>query len=118
MEGFGARLWYGLVSVRGEVGEDNGARVVEGVIGVLGMTKAEGSLVSSYPEKGKGGVGYTRFQAITESFIAFDSWPALGGAYLVICSCKPFSIGKVVVFLRLAGLEVVNKRRGFIGIGG
>ena len=53
-----------------------------------------------YPVKGKGGVGFTIVQPITESFLALDAWPDHDGAYLFICSCKEFDKHKVVEFLQ------------------
>ena len=48
-------------------------------------------VVLPYPILGRGGVGFTIFQPITTSYIAFDTWPELkGGAILIVCSCRPF----------------------------
>ena len=48
-------------------------------------------IVLPYPILGRGGVGFTIFQPITTSYIAFDTWPELkGGAILIVCSCRPF----------------------------
>ncbi len=48
-------------------------------------------MVFNYPLDGKGGVGFTYCQPITESMIMVDSWPELGGAYVFVDSCKMFN---------------------------
>jgi hypothetical protein len=55
------------------------------------MEAMRGPIVLAYPVLGRGGVGFTIFQPITTSYIAFDTWPELkGGAILIVCSCRPF----------------------------
>ena len=57
-------------------------------------------IVLPYPVLGRGGVGFTIFQPITTSYIAFDSWSELkGGAILIVCSCRPFDEEKVRTML-------------------
>ena len=97
---FGSRMKVLLMSVKGDVSEDIGTRLVQRLVKALGMSVAPGSSLCKYPVDGKGGTGYTMFQPITESFIAFDAWPDLSGGYLVICSCGQLPIGPV--------LDVVN----------
>jgi hypothetical protein len=61
----------------------------------------------SYPtEEGLGGVGVTLVQPITDSFIALDTWPDHNGAYLVICSCRPFDSHPLYGLFRDHGLTV------------
>jgi hypothetical protein len=54
----------------------------------LGMTCVAAPAQWSYPMDGRGGNGVTIVQPITESFIAIETWPDHGGAYLFVCSCK------------------------------
>jgi S-adenosylmethionine/arginine decarboxylase-like enzyme len=63
------------------------------------MTPVHKATKYQYPVEGKGGVGFTIFQPITESFMALDAWPDHDGAYLFICSCKDFDKEKVVEYL-------------------
>ena len=59
------------------------------------------AIVLPYPVLGRGGVGFTIFQPITTSYIAFDTWPELrGGAILIVCSCRTFD--EEIVRTRLA----------------
>jgi len=45
-----------------------------------------------YPlDDGKGGEGITLVQPLVESFIAWDTWPLLRGAYLFVVSCKEYN---------------------------
>ncbi len=84
------------MSVSGDVPEDIGVKFVQQLVKSLGMSAAPGSTLCRYPVDNKGGVGYTIFQPITESFIAFDVWPELNGGYLVICSCGSLPIDPVL----------------------
>jgi hypothetical protein len=57
----------------------------------LGMKTAGKASIWRYPTAaGAGGIGMTIVQPITESFLLLDTWPDLGGAYLVVASCRPF----------------------------
>lgn len=70
--------------------------LVKDLVHAIGMTPAGDPHVWTYPNgAGAGGVGQTIIQPLTESFIALDSWDDHVGAYLFICSCKPFDRGPV-----------------------
>lgn len=56
----------------------------------IGMSAVDTPAVWTYPVNGKGGVGQTIVLPITESFLALDTWPDHRGAYLFVCSCRPF----------------------------
>jgi hypothetical protein len=90
-----------VVVVKGDVSEESGMKLVKELVTEIGMTIAPEQLMCRYPVNGKGGFGYTFFQPLTESFVAFDSWPDLGGGYLFICSCGSLPA--------TTALEVVNK---------
>jgi hypothetical protein len=113
---FGTRLYFGMFSLKGNVQETDCMQITNEIISTIGMTVAPGESMSRYPVEGKGGFGYTFFQPLTESFIAFDAWPDLNGAYLAICSCKNFSKKDVVATLQSLGLEVVETKKGRLGI--
>lgn len=56
----------------------------------LGMSPVARTASWKFPLHGAGGNGRTIIQPITESFLVIDTWPDHRGAYLLICSCKPF----------------------------
>jgi hypothetical protein len=66
----------------------------------------------TYPlANGAGGTGSTICQPITESFLALDTWPDHGdhgGAYLIVCSCRPFFPGDLDHVFRKHGLTVTG----------
>lgn len=65
--------------------------IVKQIVAAIGMTIAGEPAIYSYPNgDGQGGNGHSLFQPLTESFIALDTWTDHDGAYLFICSCKPF----------------------------
>ena len=111
----GERMRVVIMSVTGNVSHDVGIELVNEIITAIGMEKAPGNLLSRYPVNGKGGVGYTYFQPITESFITFDAWPDLGGAYLFICSCGSLPLNKVFDSLKKFGLE--GKQFQYVKVG-
>lgn len=65
-----------------------------------------------YPlANGAGGSGSTIVQPITESFLALDTWPDhgdRGGAYLIVCSCRPFAPGALDYVFRKHGITVTG----------
>ena len=84
----------------------------------LGLHGVDGSTMCNYPTPGgKGGVGFTFFQPITESFLTWDMWPKLKGGYLIVCSCKLFWVSAVIKILKENGLEVVNVKSEGLGLG-
>lgn len=64
--------------------------VLSEIIDAIGMTPVYKPAIWNYPFCGGGGNGQTIVQPITESFLALDIWPDHAGAYLVVCSCRPF----------------------------
>lgn len=63
--------------------------LLEHVARAIGMSPSAPPAEWNYPMEGKGGSGLTIVQPITESFIALETWPDHGGAYLFVCSCMP-----------------------------
>lgn len=71
----------------------------------LGMSPVTSGAVWKYPIDGKGGVGATIVQPLTESFLALDTWDQHDGAYLFICSCKAFSLNPLCDVIAAFGLR-------------
>ena len=101
----GERMYVLMLAVKGNVSEESGTLLVKELVEEIGMTVAPGDSISRYPVDGKGGVGYTFFQPLTESFIAFDAWPDFDGAYLFVCSCCEFDCREVYSIVEKHGLK-------------
>lgn len=84
--------------------------LIKDIIDALEMSPAPGSTMCTYPvpETGKGGIGFTLFQPITDSFLAIDAWPLLDGFYVVIASCKPFLTADVWKVIAAHGYTVAD----------
>ncbi len=80
-------------------------REVEFYLGQLvefvGMTTAGmNAIVRVFPLlTGQGGVGYTIFQPLVESFLVADSWDDHDHVFIILASCKPYSTRDVKEFL-------------------
>lgn len=104
----GASLQVEALALRGVLDEDEWRAVLLDLTRALGMCAAWEPIVYGYPFEGKGGVGFTCIQPITESFLAVDAWPDHGGAYLVVASCKPFDRAVLLRVLHGAGLVITD----------
>ena len=71
----------------------------------IGMTAIDEPAVWTYPLQGKGGSGQTIMLPITESFLALDTWSDHRGAYLFVCSCRPFDHATIDSVARQYGLQ-------------
>jgi S-adenosylmethionine/arginine decarboxylase-like enzyme len=99
-----------VMVVTGDVSEEAGKGLVNELIEKIGMSVAPENLMCRYPVDGKGGFGYTFFQPLTESFVALDSWPDLGGAYLFICSCGSLPTSTALEIVKQYGLDCKHFR--------
>lgn len=106
MADLGSQMRMAAFTVQGELSAEKCGTLTNAIIAEIGMTVAYPPKIYDYPHDGKGGVGFTYMQTITESFVVWDAWPEIGGAYLVICSCKPFNIDDVKGMLERAELVV------------
>lgn len=81
------------VKRRGECGASGGIWLafLHSLAEAIGMNAVDAPACWTYPLDGKGGQGQTIVLPITESFLALDTWPDHRGAYLFVCSCRPFS---------------------------
>lgn len=71
----------------------------------IGMSPVGEPKVWDYPLQGKGGTGQTIVLPITESFLVVDTWWDHDGAYLFVCSCREFAIGRVLDTAEAFGLK-------------
>ena len=104
----GAKMMLAVFVVKGKISHDLCKKVVQKIVKEIGLNLVPGAVTYNYPYKGKGGVGFTFIQPITESFIAWDVWEDMKGGYLVICSCKLFWVSCVTKVLESAGLRVTK----------
>ena len=88
----GERMHAFGVTLRSEqdIGPDRLVEFLHALTNAIGMTAVGDHALWTYPLHGKGGNGRTIVLPITDSFLALDTWPDHRGAYLFICSCKPF----------------------------
>ena len=98
----GDRLHVSAFTIRGHLTVANCGQLMEDIIRRIGMTTAHGSTVCHYPVSGLGGIGFTIFQPITQSFLVLDCWPEadIPHAFLVVASCKSFTnkeVEKVII---------------------
>lgn len=110
MSQLGEQLFVNVISVTGVVSVRAGKELVQKIMEKIDMHPAHSAILYEYPVDGKGGVGFTLIQPITESFIAFDSWPDLNGAYLVICSCLEFAHEEIKVIIEKFGLTLKDNK--------
>lgn len=111
MNGFGSNVSVASFVVTGQLSQSMCATLTDLLIERIGMTVAYPPAVFDYPKDGKGGVGFTYFQTITESFLVWDVWPKLDGAYLMVCSCKPFDSELVKSVILSVGLTVKSAEK-------
>lgn len=115
MPALGEKFQIHAFSLRGTAGDDQ--EILKKVSERIGMTSVNTPVSWHYPtDDGKGGVGTTTVMPITESFLAIDSWPVIGGKYLVICSCRDFKPGDVEELLVELGCHVKEDLGGTIGL--
>jgi hypothetical protein len=107
----------------GTVAPDRLAYVLSQIVALVGMsTGGMSPKIWAYPlPDGRGGTGETAMQPLVESFLAIDTWPSLSHrgkpvpkVYIVLASCRPFSLDAVCAYLSKAIGPVV--RQGFFEI--
>lgn len=103
----GARMHCAGLVVKGRA--TDWIDVMTGITKAIGMNVIGDPVVRDYPVDGKGGVGTTIFVTITESFLALDTWPDHDGAYLFVCSCRPFYTKDIDSEIAKHGLRVESK---------
>ena len=86
----GRNMYSYSFALTGLLSAEQWCSFLDEVTQAIGMTPVYSPAVWRYPLCGAGGTGETIVQPITESFLAVDTWPDHGGAYLLVCSCRPF----------------------------
>ena len=96
-EELGRRMFSQNVVLRGHLAERSWREFLVRAIKALDMSPAGDPAIWNYPTAdGKGGVGATICQPLTESFVVLDYWDDHKGAYLHISSCKRFDVTALV----------------------
>jgi len=100
-------MFFRGVALHGALDELEWRRLLLYCASALGMKAVASAAAWRYPLKdGTGGNGWTIVQPITESFLALDTWPGHQGAYLFVCSCKPFPPNVLTKTIETFGLQV------------
>ena len=92
-------------AIGGVLTEESWTEFISVLAHEINMTPAYEPQVWNFPHEDKGGTGILAVQPIVQSFIVADTWPINNGAYLHICSCKPFDPEPVLALARKYGME-------------
>jgi hypothetical protein len=97
----GDALHVTLLKLAGTLAPGDMALALRELVELVGMSAAGlAPMIWSYPlPDGAGGLGNTICQPLVESFVISDDWPDLGHTYLVLASCRPYSVKAVKEFL-------------------
>lgn len=95
---------FGVV-LHGSLPETRWLQFLHEVALAIGMNAVADPAVWTYPVDGKGGNGQTIVLPITESFLALDTWLDHQGAYLFVCSCRPYYSEDIDAVAALFGLK-------------
>lgn len=108
----GRRMFFHAFSLSGWMENEQWRTFLVDCTAAIDMDAVGDAAVWTYPlANGAGGNGTTMCQPITESFLALDTWPDHGdhgGAYLIVCSCRPFAPGDLDYVFRKHGLTVTG----------
>lgn len=102
---------FGVV-LHGGLAETRWVQFLHEVALSIGMSAVADPAVWTYPVDGKGGSGQTIVLPITESFLALDTWPDHRGAYLFVCSCRPYRTEDIDAVAALFGLKASHDEDG------
>jgi S-adenosylmethionine/arginine decarboxylase-like enzyme len=104
-EQLGRRMFFRGIALHGDLHELEWRKLLIMAAHAMDMSPVASAASWQYPLGGAGGNGWTIVQPITESFLALDTWPDHGGAYLFIASCKPFKPDCLRAVLKHFGLK-------------
>jgi hypothetical protein len=105
----GRRMHTAGVVLHGSLPGERWMLLLQTIAKAIGMSPVGQPAVWTYPVDGKGGQGSTIVLPITESFLALDTWPDFEGAYLLLCSCRPYHTADVDAIVKSWGLRVELK---------
>ena len=108
MAALGSRMHELSFSVRGIMDESEWRLFLSDLVKAIGMTPAGMAAHWEYPTQGKGGVGITIVQPLTESAVLVDTWPEHKGAYVRVSSCKDFDHVTARDMLERYGLTILD----------
>lgn len=111
------------LAVLGSPSQELSKQVLSEVVALIGMsTGGMEAQVWSYPlPSGQGGIGDTIIQpfpflvaqplveSIALNAAVMDTWIDHGGFYLILCSCKYFSLEPIVAYLTQLGFTVCSQ---------
>ena len=102
----GAKMHSAGFVLKGELTNVRWRDFLYAVTEAIGMEPVGEPAYWKYPTgDGKGGEGQTMVLPITESFLALDTWSDHGGAYLFVCSCRPYHLQHIDTVAREFGLQ-------------
>jgi hypothetical protein len=108
-EELGQRMRVAGIVLRGKLPVTEWQHFLIDVTRKIGMEAVREPVVCAYPiENGKGGTGHSIFLPITESFLVLDTWSDHEGAFLFICSCRPFVLPDVDAVAAEYGLAALK----------
>ena len=104
----GTKLRIAGFGCLGTVPPERLAHILTQIVALVGMSTGRMEpKVWAYPlPGGQGGEGVTAVQPLVESFLVMDTWPTLRHkgrpvpkVYVVLASCRPFSLDAVAAYL-------------------
>lgn len=78
-----------VFSCRGVVPKDDLAYAAKNIIGFIGMSQARPGRIDDYPYRNGGGIGYTGFFPLMESYLIMDAYSDLNETEVLISTCVP-----------------------------
>jgi hypothetical protein len=105
----GRRMHSAGIVLRGKLSDQAWSGLLRTIAEAIGMEPVGDPAKWSYPIEGKGGNGLTIVLPITDSFLALDTWPDYQGAYLFVCSCRPYHTKDIDDVAKKFGLGVELK---------
>ena len=93
-----------LFSCRGVVPQVKLPAVAKNIINFIGMSAARPGRIDAYPYENGGGIGYTGFFPLKESYIIMDAYSDLNETEVLISTCVPDRMDPELVSVYLSKL--------------
>lgn len=71
-------------------------KLLKDIVKAINMTPHGDPYVVYYPDNSNAKGTVTIMQCLHESFIIYDNWPELEYAHIVVDSCNPYDLNKVI----------------------